>query len=108
MELTPLIQELNNAQKRLGNATKLILQQAEQKAVTENAYRMELAKEITKLRAEGMPVSLISDVARGNVAYLKLERDNAESVYKGTLSAMRAMEVQISALQTMCRYQSDI
>lgn len=108
MELTPIIKELYTAQQRLGNATKMVLQQAEQKAVTENAYRLALAKEITQLKADGMPTTLIPDVARGNVAYLKLERDNAESVYKGTLSAMKAMETQISALQTIARYQSEV
>lgn len=108
MELTPIIKELYIAQQRLGNATKMILQQAEQRAVTENAYRMELAKEITKLKAEGVPTTLVPDVARGHTAYLKLERDMADSVYRGTLSSMRAMEVQVSALQTIARYQSDL
>lgn len=108
MELTSVVKELYIAQQRLGNATKMVLQQADQKAQAEMMYRKELAKEMMKLRDTKLPVSLIGDVARGNLAELKMERDTAEAVYKATLSSMRAMEVQVSALQTIARYQADI
>ncbi|CAB4171808.1 hypothetical protein UFOVP1346_37 [uncultured Caudovirales phage] len=43
----------------------------------EAAYRMELGKEITRLRADGNSVTLVPDLARGaeRIAQLKLERD---------------------------------
>jgi hypothetical protein len=48
-------------------------------AEAEAAYRVALAKEEARLRADGMPVTLIPDLARGcePVAQLKLERDVA-------------------------------
>lgn len=54
-------------------------------AQAEAAYRIELAKEMTVLRAQGQPVTLVGDLARGSekIATLKLSRDLA----KGLLDA---------------------
>ena len=108
MELTSVVQELYAAKQRLSKASKEIFKLGEQKAVTENAYRLELSKEIAKLRAENTPTTLIPDLSRGRVAYLKLERDMAETQYKSALSAMRAIEIEINALQTISKYVSEV
>jgi hypothetical protein len=54
-------------------------------AQAEAAYRIELAKEMTVLRAQGQPATLVGDLARGSekIATLKLSRDLA----KGLLDA---------------------
>jgi len=58
------------AQSQIGEAM-------ERLARAEAAYRVELAKEIARLRVDGQPATLIGDLARGNeaIATLKLERD---------------------------------
>lgn len=69
-------------------------------AKAEQDYRIALAKKILEGRAEGMPVSILSDVCRGNpeIARLKLERDIAETVYKSALEAIQAYKLQIRIL----------
>lgn len=55
---------------------------SERAAKAEAAYRMELAKKELVLREQGLPATLIGDLARGDerVAELKLERDLAEAL----------------------------
>lgn len=52
---------------------------------SERAYRVELAKEMLRLRVDGMAATLVPDLARGNerIATLKHERD----LCKGLLDA---------------------
>lgn len=46
-------------------------------SIAERAYRVELAKRMTELRADGQPATLIPDLAKGDerIASLKSERD---------------------------------
>lgn len=108
MELTPVVKELHQATKRLSAASKEIFKLASEKALKENAYRKALAIEILKLRDEKIPATLISDLARGNVAYFKYERDLAADTYKSGISAMEALKAEINALQSIAKYQSEV
>ena len=69
-------------------------------AQAEQDYRIALAKKILAHRAEGMPVTILSDVCRGDpeIARLKLERDIAETVYKSAMEAIQAYKLQIRIL----------
>lgn len=108
MELTPVIQELYKATQRLSAASKEIFKLASAKAEMERAYRMSLSQEIIKLRTDGIQATLIPDMARGNVAYLKYERDLAKDTYKSGISAMEALKAEINALQSIAKYQSEV
>lgn len=107
-ELTPVVKELHNATKRLSAASKEIFRLASAKAEMERAYRMSLSQEIMKLREEGVQATLIPDLARGKVAYLKFERDLAKDTYKSGISAMEALKAEINALQSIAKYQSEV
>lgn len=69
-------------------------------AQAEQNYRIALSKKILEGRAEGMPVTILSDVCRGDpeIARLKLERDIAETVYKSAMAAIQAYKLQIRIL----------
>lgn len=69
-------------------------------AQAEHDYRVALSKRILEHRAEGMPVTIISDVCRGEpeIAKLRLERDIAETVYKSALEAIQSYKLQIRIL----------
>jgi capsule polysaccharide export protein KpsE/RkpR len=108
MELIQITNEMYAVSQRLSNATNEIYKLANKRAMTERTYRMELAKEITKLRADGMPATLISDLARGNVAELKYHRDLAEGQYRSSIEALEALKSQLSALQTVSKYHTEI
>jgi hypothetical protein len=77
-------------------------------AEAEQEYRLALAREIMRLRDEKMPVSLIADVARGNIADLKYKRDLAEVTYKTAKDMLEALQSQLSGLQTLYKRQDEI
>jgi hypothetical protein len=67
------------------DAEKVFAEASETYAQAEAAYRIELAKEMTVLRAQGQPATLVGDLARGSeqIAGLKMTRD----LCKGLLDA---------------------
>lgn len=108
MELTPTLQMLRDATLRISQSSKEIFKLSKEKARTERVYRQALSQEMLILRSDGMPATLIPDVARGNVADLKFERDTALEMHRAALAAMESLRVEINALQTITKIQGDI
>ena len=52
-----------------------------EKAESERAYKVAKAKVIVRLRVEGTPVGIIQDLADGEVATLRLEKELKEDNY---------------------------
>lgn len=108
MELTQVTQELQSASNRLSRGSKELFTLAKEFAEAERDYRRALAVEIVKLKSEGQSVTLINDIARGNTAELKFARDLAEFKYQSGRDSLRAIETQVSALQSVLKYQSEV
>lgn len=108
MELKDITKELYQGSKRLEEGSKDIFLLAKAMAETERDYRVALAKEKVKLRDEGMAIGLIEDVARGNLADLRFERDLSREKYIAGRDSMKAIAVQIGALQSILRIQQEI
>lgn len=108
MEIVQLNKEIYDVAQRLQKAANEIYKLANKRALTERTYRLHLAQEIVKLRAEGIPSTLINDMARGNVADDKYQRDLAEGQYRAAIEAMEALKSQLSALQTIAKYQEAV
>lgn len=89
--------ELNNLRKNLNEAIKTIRQRGKIKAIAERDYRIALAKEILLLRDSGVPVTIISDICRGNVevADLKVKRDIADSFYESNMQYIYSCKLNI-------------
>jgi len=96
-----LTNEMNYRIKQLDTSVKMIQQAGIKKANTEALYRQALASLMTEKRAEGMPVTIISDICRGDarVAKLKLERDIAESTYEAIIESINAQKLTIRVLE---------
>lgn len=108
MELTDITQELYESSKRLEDGSKEIFRLAKEMAESEREYRRALTHEIMKLKNEGMSITLIQEIARGNTSDLKFNRDLAEAKYTAGRDSMKAIAVQISALQTILKIQENI
>lgn len=69
-------------------------------AQAEHDYKEALAKKILVERDKGTPVTIISDVCRGDphIAKLRFERDVAEVVYKAAMEAINGLKLQIKIL----------
>ena len=64
-------------------------------------YRKLVAQELLKLKAEGMPVTIAYDIARGKeeVANAKEQEIIAEAMYKSCQEAINTYKLQIKILQ---------
>lgn len=108
LELTQTIQMLHEATQRLSEASREVFRLAKKKAEAERIYRVSLGQEMFLLREEKIPVTLIPDLARSRVAELKFDRDLSADMYRAALSSMEALKVEINALQSIAKYNSEI
>ena len=96
-----LINELNYHRQSLNYAIKELKERGNNKAKAERDYRVALAKKMLELRDKGTPVTIISDLCRGDedIARLKMERDIAESLYESNMQFIYATKLNIDIIQ---------
>ena len=70
-------------------------------AEAEQAYKIALRQEILKERDRGTPVTIISDICRGEkeIARKRFERDVAEAVYKAALEAINVYKLEVNIMR---------
>lgn len=75
-------------------------------ADAERAYREALAKKITELRADGQPVTVVQDLAKGDphVARLKHARDVADGVKEAAQHAIWRATADRRATEQLCAW----
>lgn len=108
MDIITVTDELHAAYKRLESAGNTLFKLAREKAESEREYRQALALEIMRLREEGLPATLIADVARGDISELLFNRDMAEIKYKSACELLDSIKTQVSALQTIIKFRADV
>lgn len=92
-----LYHELEQKQRDLTRAIEELKPRGSARSEAECAYRVALKKRIVELRAQGMPVTIIGDVARGDeeIADLRFKRDTADVLYDSAKEAINALKLQI-------------
>ena len=108
MEIQNIAETIVEICKRLNKSQSFLYRLAKEKSDAERLYRLELAKELIRLRADGMPVSMVSDVARGNVAELRFTRDLTDAQYRSSIEAIDSLKAQLNALQSLLKHQIEI
>lgn len=108
MDLINITQEIHAASQRLSKSADALFSLGRSKAEAERDYRLALSREILKLRTDGIPVSIITDLAKGNVADALFQRDFTEAQFKAGIEAVDAIKSQVSSLQTILKYQTDM
>lgn len=108
IELTSIASEIHTASQRLSKGVDTLFTLAKANAEAERHYRNALATEIVLLKSQGMQTTLIPDVARGNQSDLKYLRDVAEFKYQSGKEMLKAIQCQISALQTVIKYSAEV
>lgn len=108
MEVVSTVESLKEATERLSNASKQVFKMARLRAESERAYRIELSKQIMTLRGEGVQATLIPDLARGNAAELKYERDLNHELHRSAMSSIGALQVEIQSLQSILKIMSEV
>lgn len=98
MDLLEQMEQLNNLLKMaLGEYKK----RGKDYAGAYATYRMKLAQELLRLKAEGMPVTIAYDIARGKeeIAKAKEYEIITECLYKSCQEAINTYKLQIKILQ---------
>lgn len=98
MDLYELLQQ---KQKDLNISIKELRKSANNYAAAYRDYRVALAKELTRLKSEGMPVTIAYDIARGNpeIADLKFQEISTEGIYKANIEAINVFKLEIKIIE---------
>ena len=97
-----LIQEIGAKSALLDAAIKQLGIRGKAYAQAEHDYRVAMRKKVREEREKGTPVTIISDLCRGDpdVAKLRLERDIALTVYESAQEAINGYKLQIRILDS--------
>lgn len=97
-----LILELRNQRKLLIETVTAMKHVGRQRAKAENIYRKELCKKMLEERDKKTPVTIISDICRGDdkIADLKMERDIKETDYEVCDHMINAIKTNIRILES--------
>ena len=107
-----LTNELNNLIKKLDVSVKSLRNTGSDYAKAYTDYRVALAKELVRLKDDGMAVTIAYDVARGKpeIARLKFKEISNEAIYKANQESINALKLQIKIIQEQINkeYSSDL
>lgn len=94
LELCEKVKLLDTAVRELGSRGRSY-------ADAEREYRVALAQRILVERDKGVPVTIISDLCRGNqeIAVLRFKKDCAEVGYKAAFEAINSYKLQIRIIE---------
>lgn len=93
--------ELKDSQHLLSEALTKLKERGKAFAKSERDYRIALQQEILRQRDNGIPVTIISDICRGqpDIAQLKFDRDVAESLYDSAKEAINVYKLQVRTIE---------
>ena len=96
-----LTNELNNLIKKLDISVKSLRNTGSDYAKAYTDYRVALAKELVRLKDDGIAVTIAYDVARGKpeIAKLKFNEIATEAIYKANQEAINSTKLQIKIIQ---------
>lgn len=92
-----LVTEISGKVALLDAAIRQLGKRGQAYAEAERTYKIELAKKILNERDKGVPVTIISDICRGDptIAKLRFERDCAKVVYESAQEAINSYKLQL-------------
>ena len=95
-----LFEEIRNTQSFIDESVRQLREDGKKYAQAEHDYKVALSKKILSERDKGIPVTIISDICRGDegIAKLRFERDVAEVAYKATQEGINSGKLQLRIL----------
>lgn len=100
-----LLNELVTKRNDLNISIKTLRKTSAEYADAYRNYRVALAKELVRLKEEGMAVTLAYDIARGkeDIAHLKYLEICKEGVYKANIEAINVFKLEIRILESQIK-----
>lgn len=96
-----LINDINNKITYLETSIRTLAENGKNYAKAYTEYRIALAQELAKLKAEGYAITLAGDIARGKpeIARLKYKEIANEAIYKANLESINAIKLTIKIIE---------
>lgn len=96
-----LYQTLEELKNDLNTSIKSLRTTSTEYAEAYKNYRVLLAKKLLQLRNDGMPITLASDIARGDedIASAKMVEIKKEAIYKANMESINAIKLQIKVIE---------
>ena len=108
MELTVINSKIYEACTILSEGSRRISEYAKKSAEAERDYDKAFTIKIMELMEQKIPVTLIRDLAKGQISDIKYKMDLADKMYDSCKRSLSAQESQLSALQSILKYQSEV
>ena len=108
MEMIQLNKELYDAAHRITEAQKVLYQYAREQAQAEVDMDKALAIATVELKDKGIQMSVINTLAKAQISDKRYKSLLADNMFKASFRALDALQTQITALQTIMRYQSEM
>lgn len=101
MDTVDLFEERKEIRRVLNKAVADFSDRGRNYAIAERCYRVALAKELYRLKAEGYPATISNDLARGDetVADLKEKRDIAKSLYDSAKEGIQVYKINLRVVE---------
>lgn len=101
MDLVTVTNEMLLLSKRIDKACVELYKFANAKAEAESIYEKEKSLETLRLKAEGMSVTLIPDVVKGNLYEYLLAKNKADTQFTASRDILSALQTQASMLKSI-------
>jgi len=108
MELTNITTKIYEACTNLDTGSKMIFKYAKSATEAERDYDKAFSLKILELMERKIPATLIKEVAKGELSDIKFKMDLAAMTYDSCKRSLSAQESQLSALQSILKYQTEV
>lgn len=108
MEITTISLKILEACTTLNEGSKMIFNYAKKAAEAERDYDKAYTIKIMELLDKKLPATLIKEIAKGELSDIKFKMELSEKVYESCKRSLSAQESQLSALQSILKYQSEV
>jgi uncharacterized protein YjcR len=108
MDVISINQKILEASTTINEGARMIFEYAKASAKATTEYDKAYAFKIQELMEKKVPVTVIKEVAKGEIADLKFKMDLQENLYDACKRSLSAQEAQLSALQSILKYQSEV
>jgi hypothetical protein len=108
MEPVEVARQIETCIRAIGEEGKLSPDLIEAKAKAQMEYDKALACEVLRLKEDGIQISIVEKVAKGNISDAKYGLELAEAKYKANFSRLDCLKAQLNGLQSINRHLSVI
>lgn len=97
-----MINRLNDLTEKLSSGIRLMARYGKELAEAERDYKVELRKEVLRLRSQGEAVTVIQQCVRGSgkVPELRFKRDTAQVMYDTAKENINVLKLQTRLLES--------